>query len=202
MQRFFKAGLCLLLTACVPAQLPVTGGASPSVTEPTASVGPQSPTSTPSAAPVSPNGPGVTASASPALPTEGPAQGTAQGLAQASKLVLSLGNRFFSAVGEQRELRIEVQDAQGRVLPTDGLTFAYSSSRPQDFSVDATGRVVAEVSDGYSDISVQLVGSALRVSQLVSVSSAGASSGGGGGGGGGAAAPTEENVNGQVEFQF
>jgi hypothetical protein len=121
-------------------------------------------------------------------------------LSNISQVVVGIGNRFFSARGESRPLQVQLKDARGQVIAPAGVTYSYVSSRPQDFSVDATGQVVAQVSEGFSSITVRLNGSDKQATQLVSVSNA--ASGGGGGGSNASSAPTEEKVNGQVEFQF
>lgn len=109
-------------------------------------------------------------------------------------LRLEAGNRFLSASGQRVSLR--VLDHTGN--PIDPSRLSFFSSRPQDFSVDAQGQVQARVSDGFSTITVKLNGSNLTADQLFSVTSP---TGGGGGGGARTGLP-QENVNGQIEFQF
>jgi hypothetical protein len=205
MKTFILGGVLITLSACAPGTMPVANGSTSGAVSAPQTPGSAAPTLPEATATTAPTAGAITP---PTTPTGGtaspqaPSTGTVQALARAHKLVLSMGNRFFSARGEQRQIRIEVQDDQGKVLSGEELSFDFSSSRPQDFSVDATGRIMAEVTDGYSDIIVRLQGSSLQASQLVSVSSPTASGGGGGGGAGNAAPPTQETVNGQVEFQF
>lgn len=109
------------------------------------------------------------------------------------------GSRFLSASGQRITLR--VRDQNGAVIAPEQLRFV--SSRPQDVSVDAQGQVEARVDNGFSTITISLLGSDLQIAQLFSVASPSSSwSSGGGGGGGGGSAPTQENVSGQVAFQF
>ena len=196
--------LCLLtlasLLACVPANSPTPApqvsplpgaSASPSSNTPTSSPSPDAvaPTAQPnpsSSALPSPSGAG--ASASP---------GTGEGAAAIEALRLETSTRFLSANGQR--VQLNVRDQNGQPIAPERLSFV--SSRPQDLSVDAQGNVEARVNDGFSTITVRLKSSYLSAEQLFSVSSP-LSGGGGGSSNNTPAGPTQENVNGQIEFQF
>lgn len=167
-------GLCLLsLSACFPQAVPPMPSPSP---EPSASAIPgamptpvasRPPEETPSAAP---------GSASP-LPSGSPG-----GLpANLAGLRFETINRFLNAAGETTQFAVYLIDRSGnRILQT--VPLEWSSSRPQDFSIDASGKIKALVAEGYSEIVVRIPGSSFEARTVINVSSRG--SGGGGGGGG------------------
>ncbi len=111
-------------------------------------------------------------------------------------LHLEVSNRFLSANGERAQLT--VKDQNGNLIETERLRFV--STRSQDFSVDAAGHVEALTSEGFSTIIVSVVGALLSAEQLFSVSNP--SSGSSGGSRNTPVPATQENVNGQIEFQF
>ncbi|MGV3527196.1 MAG: hypothetical protein ACO1RX_23470 [Candidatus Sericytochromatia bacterium] len=130
-------------------------------------------------------------SPSPSALPPGPATGSAE--IQALQLDAP---RFLSASGER--LTLQVRDQNGNVIAPERLRFV--SSRPQDLSVDAQGQVQAQVENGFSTITISLLGSALQIEQVFSITSSSGS--GSSSGGGSSGAPTRENVTGQVAFQF
>ncbi|MGV3526504.1 MAG: hypothetical protein ACO1RX_19960 [Candidatus Sericytochromatia bacterium] len=174
-----------LLAACQAA--PPTGNisAQPSVSaDPVASPRPVPSTAPPSPA-VEPSpsvGPSVTPSVTPtnAPPLLVPAH-------LASIRFSPDSPRFFTAAGETASLQIELRDAAGQ--PVSGSApLEWTSSRPDDFGVDATGRVTALRDQGFSEIGVRVAGTDLRARLLLSVSS-NDSGGGGGSSGGDSSAP-------------
>lgn len=121
-----------------------------------------------------------------------------QDLSQVKSLSLIASQRFLNASGETLQLTPVLKDAQGNTLTAADFPLEWRSSRPLDFGVNAEGKVTALVGSGYSNISLTLTGTTMSVVQLVSV----ASGEGGGSGSGQAKEPTEENVNGEIKFQF
>jgi hypothetical protein len=168
---------CLLgLTACNPGPtaqqasgLPSAGPAA-SVTPGFQSVTPGSQSGTSSSSPLpSPLYPSP--SAPPALPGSLPA-----GLAG---LRLETGNRFLSGQGARAQFRAVLLDAAGQVLRAE-VPLQWQSSRPQDFSVDDQGQILALVGSGYADIQVRIPGTAFAASAVMNVSSFGRSGSSGG----------------------
>lgn len=183
--RLLASVLALSLSACGPAPL-VQPEASPL---PGASNGPlQSPSASPvaSASPLSPAPSASPSSAPPAAstPVPGPAQPPATAGPPVASLRLQTAQRFLSGIGQQTRLQVEALSADGSVLPQPaGLE--WTSSRPQDLSVDATGLITALVDEGFAEIAVSLPGSGISSTLLISVSSpnsagSGSSSGSGG----------------------
>ncbi len=121
-------------------------------------------------------------------------------LSQISQLELEAAQRFLSASGQSSKVSVRFKDATGNLLSLSNVSVNYSSSRPQDFRVSEDGTVTALVDEGFSDIIVTLPGSSLSAKQLFSVSSP--TGGSSGGSSNTNKQPTQENVNGQIEFQF
>ena len=155
----------------------------------------------PAAAPPSAQ-PGGSPVTSPGVsPSAGPGSGS-QGGSGSGRLELSLSQRFLDQLGATTRIQIRMFDAQGREVPVDPARLSFSSSRPEDFSVDASGLVKALKENGFAEIRVQLIGTDLSAVQLVSVSAADAAAGSGGGGGAPAPTPTPlEDLNVDVEFE-
>ncbi len=124
-----------------------------------------------------------------------PVSPTTPTLEGVNQINVRIGNRFFSAIGQTSQLQVDLLDENGQRINSNA-ELSYSSSRPQDFSVDGNGQVTARVSEGFSTIIVSL--NSLSATQLVSVSSPSS----GGSGSTAPPEPTEENVNGQIEFEF
>ena len=190
------AGLLVpsLLTACpapgvgnAPVSPPATGvGASalPSAT-PGASANPSDNTGSAST-PLTPN-----ASATPSANASAPVNGgvnTGGSVnvslpANLSSIRFATIDRFLDAKGEATRYQVELVDSLGNLIPVE-VPLEWSSSRLQDFSVDANGNIKALVDFGYSTIEVKIPGTAFEARTVVNVTSP--SSGGGSGGGSGA----------------
>ena len=197
MQRY--SILCLLslctlgLSACPsgssnPTQQP-TPGVSPS---PSASSEPPNPQSSASVTPV-PN-----ASASPGTPSDGEptpvpsGQGGADFVLPANVVGIRFdnkNNRFLNQKGGSTTFAVEFIDSNGKAVALNNVSLEWSSSRPQDFSVDANGKLTALVEAGFSTIEVRVKGTQLDARSVINVAS-GSSGGGGGGGGGNSTSPT------------
>ncbi len=128
-------------------QPPPTEGKAPASTAP---VGPSSPGGS-----TQPNGTGTQ-----------PAQGNAQ--SSVANLRLNAASRFLSAKGESLKLQVELFDAKGQIVP-EQAGLVWSSSRPQDFSVDPSGKVTALTEIGFSEIGVRLSGTELKASLIINV---------------------------------
>ncbi|MGV3526475.1 MAG: hypothetical protein ACO1RX_19815 [Candidatus Sericytochromatia bacterium] len=184
---FLMSLLSLTVTACQ--STPATQTPTPSVSaspstqpSPGASASPDGVTPTPGTTPV-PTTPTPTPTPQPGAGSEGTVT-----LPNGSRLIVSLDNRFLSAVGQTSQLRTSLVDAAGQPLPMTGVTLNFVSSRPQDISVSATGLITALKENGFSQITANVVGTSLSTTLQVSVAS-GEGGGGGGGGGGGSATP-------------
>lgn len=196
MQRY--SILCLLslctlgLSACPPGISNPTPQTTPGVSpSPSASSDVPSPQSSASATPV-PN-----ASKNPETP--GPGNPTPQPSAQAdTNFVLpnnvvgirfdSKNNRFLNQKGSTTTFAIEFIDSSGKTIAVNNAPLEWTSSRPQDFSVDSNGKLTALVEVGFSTIEVRVKGTQLDARSVINVASG--SSGGGGGGGGSSTSPT------------
>lgn len=119
-------------------------------------------------------------------------------LTVAKGLELTFGQRFFSEPGQQTQLQVTLLDQNGSALSIQKAPIRFSSSRPGDFSVSETGLVTALKADGYSEITAALTGTDIVAKQIFSVNSPIVSRGSGNS----ASHATQENVNGQIEFQF
>lgn len=206
MKMLFYVGLSLSLglTACVPPSTPA--GPSPSASPALAASA--SPNPSPSSGPSS--GLGAVAGANPsAAPTPtvslNPSQPVAvapgkpaQDLSLLKSLTVLASKVYLDKKGEVVNLQPVLKDAAGQPLNTVDFPLEWLSSRPADFAVDASGKVTALVEYGYSEITLRVPGTDLAVKQLLSVTElVGTSSGGSG-----SVGPTQENVNGTIEFQF
>ncbi len=190
------------LLACTPANVtkPSTANIQPAASNSpqTAPVAGGSLTSTTPSAPsasIIPNSNAENEPSTPAVPVDSTASVTDTSDLQA--LQLQVSKRFFSESGEQ--VQLIVKDQNGNPIAPERLKFV--SLRPQDFSVDAMGNVRALISEGFATIRISVNGSSLSAEQLFSVSNP---SGGSSGGSESniKAPPTQEKVNGQIEFQF
>ena len=191
-----------LLIGCQPGPPTAPPGTAPPVGT---SASPQIPTGVPSGAPSeAPSGaPSAAPTPTPAL-TPNPAGGataTVQ-LPDGTRLELFLPNRFLTDLGQSVAMVARLFDASGREIPLGELKLRFSSSRPQDFSVSEQGVITALTDEGFSTITVQIDGTQLSASQLISVA-AGFSGGGAGGGRPGptATATPFEDVNADVGFE-
>lgn len=86
-------------------------------------------------------------------------------------------DRFLDQQGETTHIRVELLDQLGQLIPIN-VPFAWTSSRSQDFSVDAEGNVTALVEFGYSTIEARIPGTSFRASSVINVNSADSGSGG------------------------
>ncbi len=144
-----------------------------------------SPTSGATASPL----PGSSSPTPGTLPTPVPNPGpsttpvsTTVTLADGSKLILSLPTQFLSLSGQTVRIQAKILDPSGKAVSLETLKLLFSSSQPNQFSVDQNGLVTALVSSGSSTITVKVDGTQITATLQVSVSAQ--SSGGGGGGGG------------------
>jgi hypothetical protein len=89
-------------------------------------------------------------------------------------------DRFLDAKGESTRFPVELVDALGQVISMT-VPLEWSSSRSQDFSVDAAGNITALVASGFSTIAAKIPGTDFEARAIINVasSSTGGSSGGG-----------------------
>ncbi|MEZ0372261.1 MAG: IPT/TIG domain-containing protein [Candidatus Sericytochromatia bacterium] len=182
--------LSLLLIGCPP---PGPIGNVPNLGNnivPTASANPpDGPSGNPQGGPA-PDGPGA-----PPQPGATATPGsTGSGTGLISRFELRLANRFLSIRGETVRIEVLAFDAAGNPINPGALLF--SSSRPQDFSVDATGLITALTDDGFAEIRASLG----NLSAVIMISVASQVTGGSGGGG--STEPAEEQVRGTVGYSF
>lgn len=118
-------------------------------------------------------------------------------LSAISALELKVSNPYLDGMGETTQLQAVLKDRQGQALAPQKYPLEWLSSRPGDFSVDASGKVTALVEYGYSEITLKIAGTSLSAKQLLSVTTLTGS-----GGSGSAAKPTQEKVSGSVKFEF
>lgn len=186
-----------LLSAC-PAQ-PTANGSTP----PTASPAPEaSASSTPRPTPTPgqttpPEGetPGTPATGASATPTPTAMPGSFSLPANLSRIQFSAKNdRFLDQVGEQTQFQVELIDNLGQVIDAN-VPLEWTSSRPDDFSVDAEGHLTAKVASGFSTITVRIPGTNFEARTIINVIGGGSSGGGGGGGGSTNQAPVINNLS-------
>lgn len=123
------------------------------------------PPSTSPVGPISPGGsslPNHTGNGTGVQPPSGNAQSSV------ANLRLNAASRFLSAKGESLKLQVELFDAKGQIVP-EQAGLVWSSSRPQDFSVDPSGKVTALTEIGFSEIGVRLAGTELKASLIINV---------------------------------
>ena len=199
--------VALTFSACQPT---VTSPGSTMPPAPTPSASPSTPAPSPvpgaSSAPVTPT-PVVSSPSGVPGPTANPNSGstTTVTLPDGTRLVIALPNRFLSSKGQSVQLSVRLLDPSGKELPLGSVQLLFSSSRPADFSISDTGVVTALKDSGFSNLTVQVVGTEIVATQLISVDAFVGSGGGGGGGGSvsspsaSAAPPTQVNAN--VNFE-
>lgn len=146
---FLSLASCGVLAACQPtANLPTleenTPPATPPSTTPLASATPTTDNNE-----ASPPQPPVAASPT-ALP---PAESSN---VQVARLSIATPQRYLDGEGKQAQLQVIAQDTDGNNIPLTRLQLNFTSSRPQDISVDANGRVTAHNDFGYSYIQVSV----------------------------------------------
>lgn len=146
---------------------------------------------TPSAEPSGPSGPVASVTPSPNNPQPSSSP-SAPGGSSAFELPDSVAairfannDRFLDQQGESTTWAVELVDRSGNVVPVENVPLEWRSSRPEDFAVDAQGKLTALVGAGYSMIEVRVQGTSLEARSVINVSAGGAGGGGGGGGGGG-----------------
>lgn len=129
------------------------------------------------------------ASASPGTPSDGEptpvpsGQGGADFVLPANVVGIRFdnkNNRFLNQKGSTTTFAIEFIDSSGKTIAVNNAPLEWASSRPQDFSVDANGKLTALVEAGFSTIEVRVKGTQLDARSVINVASG--SSGGGGGG--------------------
>ena len=175
------------LTACFsspqPTQQPIPGASS--------SASPGNGEPTPSAQPSGTASPDPTVSSTPEVPqpSSSPSASGPSFVLPDNVAAIRFANndRFLDQQGENTTWAVELVDRNGSVVPVENVPLEWSSSRPEDFSVDAQGKLTALVSAGYSVIEVRVQGTSLEARSVINVSAGGA--GGGGGGGTSNAAP-------------
>ena len=197
--------VALTFSACQPTV--TSPGSTMPATTPSASpsVPGASPAPGASSAPVTP-GPVVSSPPGVPGPTANPNSGstTTVNLPDGTRLVIALPNRFLSSKGQSVQLSARLLDPSGKELPLGNVQLLFSSSRPADFSISDTGVVTALKDSGFSNLTVQVAGTEIVATQLISVDTF-VSSGGGGGGGSvsspsaSPAPPTQVNAN--VNFE-
>lgn len=199
------ASLCILglFSSCVstPQTVDLESPSAVSTPQPTESSTSEEPNEdTTASEPETPETPDVNPEASASPDGSTPSDSvSATELAQIARLDLKFSSRYLENQGETQQLQVQLLDANGNPLNLGSVPLEYRSSRPNDFSVSENGLVTALVDYGYSNIQVSL--GDLQVSQLFSVDAGGSSSGSGNTSGSNAG-PTEENIQGTVEFQF
>ncbi len=106
-------------------------------------------------------------------PTSNPgAQGEASvQLPDGSQLRVTLPNRFLSGRGQSVQLDIRLIDANGNEVDLGNNRITFSSSRPQDFSINEDGLVIALQDNGFSRLTARIEGTDLEATQLISVAS-------------------------------
>ncbi|PKL79305.1 MAG: hypothetical protein CVV27_02060 [Candidatus Melainabacteria bacterium HGW-Melainabacteria-1] len=172
-QLYISIFCAFLLAGCQP---PAANTAQPPSTPPESLPGASS---TPNIAPASPDATGSQPGANPTpgpdgLPQASPIPGSAvpgalpPGLA-GIRFLAGL-NRFLDDQGESVNLGVELLNAAGQVLPGQ-VALEWSSSRPQDLIVDASGKVTALVDQGYTEIRVRVPGSSFEATTIINVNS-------------------------------
>ncbi len=199
----FFSVLSLSLTACGPSPTSNTPPVNPE-TSSTPTPGPSA-----SAALPVPSAPGTPNSTPTPMASTAPAAGGSTStvtLPNGSRLVIGLPNRFLSSKGQTVQLSARLLDASGKELPLSSIKLLFSSSRPEDFSVSDTGLVTALKDSGFSTLTVQVEGTNVSATQLISVDTFVGGSSGGGGGSSPSASPTPSptpstQVNASVNFE-
>ncbi len=183
---FLSCCLLLSLGACAPPAPGPTGPVSPSGSP---TVAPNSNSPLPGVSSV----PGTQPSTQPStVPNSGPTAVPSPTVSAGTGLPANLAgirfgelNRFLNYQGQSTRFDVIAVDANGQVIQAV-LPLQWRSSRPQDFRVDADGKLTALVGAGYSEIVASIPGTDYEIRTIINVSTPG---GGGGGGGGGGAAP-------------
>jgi hypothetical protein len=189
---FFLAS-CLL--ACTPQTPSVSSSPTPSSSIAPPEVGSPAPQST--ATPTAPITAPTTAPAlSPSQPVAIATGKPGQDLSLIQSISIEASKRFLDGQGESVVLKPVLKDAAGQTLNSADFPLQWFSSRPTDFSVDASGKVTALVDYGYSMISLKIPGTNIEAQQQLSVNAIASS------GGGSAPKPTRESISGSVKFDF
>lgn len=90
-------------------------------------------------------------------------------------------DRFLNALGQTTRFAVYLLDRQGQRIDFQ-VPLEWSSSRPQDFSVDDQGNLKALVNDGFSVIVAKIPGTSFEARTTINVTTWSPTSGGGGGG--------------------
>lgn len=94
-------------------------------------------------------------------PTNNPAPNTGSSQSNVASIKLNVDNRFLTEKGQTRQLSASLFDASGNELPAGTGVIQWTSSRPNDISVDTNGMVKALVGLGFSQITVAVAGTSL-----------------------------------------
>lgn len=166
--RLYTVSLLMILIACTPTPSePGTPSASSSA-----------PTASESGVPVDTN-----ASATPSEAPTGTASSTPGQTATTpdtaidgtlikndiGSLTITANPRFLKNVGDTSQIELIAKDSQGKTLDISTLQLSWSSTRPEDFSVNQQGMATALTDDGYSDITVTEISTGLSAATLISV---------------------------------
>ena len=216
-KRIFGLFLTLILTSasCLQAQDPVQPNSSVLSKQLTHDNAPQpkqdSPSVQPSVLPASPL-PSSTPSRLPSLlatPSPEPSNTDSANpmLDKVKSLVISMDTYYVAYNGTPVSLRVLLKDENQKSLFFSPVPFAYSSSRPEDIRISASGELHALKPFGFSEITVSLVGTSLQTKHLFNISTASQSSGGGGGSSTNSPSPIPsatpvEQIQASVNFQF
>lgn len=118
-----------------------------------------------------------------------------------TSLVLNTALRYLSAAGETAQLSFTAKDKDGNPITLTSDMLSFSSSRPQDFSVDSNGLVKALVAEGFSDITVTDKQSGLSATILLSVQDPDLYSSSGGGSSSSTPSTATQKVTAEVGFE-
>lgn len=174
----YTLGLTGCFSSPQPTQQPIPGASS--------SASPGNGEPTPSAQPSGTASPDPTVSSTPEVPqpSSSPSASGPSFVLPDNVAAIRFANndRFLDQQGENITWAVELVDRNGSVVPVENVPLEWSSSRPEDFSVDAQGKLTALVSAGYSVIEVRVQGTSLEARSVINVSAGGVGGGGGGGG--------------------
>lgn len=177
--------LVAILASCQAA--PPTGTPQPS-SQPSVQPGPgqdkpEQPASLPTGSPAPGGQPGMP-SAPPPSPVPSAAESPVAPVSvDLGDVQINLDTRFLNGAGDSVQIQVVAKDQAGHLVDPKSLALEFTSSRPQDVSVDAQGLIKALQDFGYSEIGVRVPGSEQTAKFSISVSSSEAVSGSSGGGG-------------------
>lgn len=114
-----------------------------------------------------------------------------------ASLELQGATPYLNNVGQTTQLIPLLKSKTGETLDPVKYPLQWSSLRPADFSVDATGKVTALVENGYTIVYVQVPGTSLTAQYQLSITTVES-----GGSGASSAKPSSEKISGSVKFEF